>query len=99
MTTKLVATGAFLAFLASASIALAEDKVTLCHVTESDSNPFVLITVSSNAVPAHVAPPPPQGGRGGGGRANRPLSPPGSRGARNRRRFTGYEGHSNSPSP
>ncbi|OGG53427.1 hypothetical protein A2851_05650 [Candidatus Kaiserbacteria bacterium RIFCSPHIGHO2_01_FULL_53_29] len=55
MTTKLVATGAFLAFLASASIALAEDKVTLCHVTESDSNPFVLITVSSNAVPAHVS--------------------------------------------
>ena len=31
------------------------DKVTLCHRTGSESNPFVIITVSDNALPAHLA--------------------------------------------
>jgi len=29
-------------------------KVTICHHTHSQTNPFVTITVSQNAVPAHV---------------------------------------------
>lgn len=43
-------------FLVSSQISLAEkqDKVTLCHVTGSASNPFVKITVSGNAVDAHL---------------------------------------------
>jgi hypothetical protein len=28
-------------------------KTTICHRTESETNPFVLITVSDNALPAH----------------------------------------------
>ena len=33
----------------------AEAKVTICHRTGSDSNPYVEITVSQNALPAHEA--------------------------------------------
>jgi hypothetical protein len=29
-------------------------KVTICHHTHSQTNPFVTITVSQNAVPAHM---------------------------------------------
>ena len=32
-----------------------ENKVTICHHTGSETNPFVTITVSSNALPAHFA--------------------------------------------
>ena len=31
-----------------------EGKVVICHHTGSKSNPFVTITVSANAVPAHL---------------------------------------------
>jgi len=36
-------------------IGFAQDKVTICHFTGSDSNPFVEITVSVNSLPAHIA--------------------------------------------
>jgi hypothetical protein len=32
-----------------------EGKTTICHQTSSETNPFVVITVSNNALPAHVA--------------------------------------------
>jgi hypothetical protein len=31
------------------------DKVTICHRTGSGTNPYVMITVSTNAIPAHTA--------------------------------------------
>ncbi|MBI3627618.1 MAG: hypothetical protein HY220_02640 [Candidatus Sungbacteria bacterium] len=40
---------------ASAAMADGADKVTLCHVTGSGTNPFVVITVNKNALPAHLA--------------------------------------------
>ena len=30
------------------------DKVTICHRTGSSTNPYVIITISTNALPAHV---------------------------------------------
>lgn len=32
----------------------AQAKVTICHETESTQNPFVVITVSQSALPAHI---------------------------------------------
>jgi ABC-type sugar transport system substrate-binding protein len=32
-----------------------DKKVTICHHTGSQTNPFVTITVSRNALPAHLA--------------------------------------------
>jgi ABC-type sugar transport system substrate-binding protein len=32
-----------------------DKKVTICHHTGSEKNPFVTITVSRNALPAHLA--------------------------------------------
>src|SRR5205814_5378160 len=42
------------------------DRVTICHHTGSQSNPYVMITVDRNALPAHAAhgdiiPAPPEG--------------------------------------
>lgn len=39
---------------ASALSVFAGDKVTICHATGSASNPFVTITISVNALPAHM---------------------------------------------
>jgi hypothetical protein len=33
---------------------LSAAKVTICHETESAKNPFVVITISQSAVPAHI---------------------------------------------
>jgi RTX calcium-binding nonapeptide repeat (4 copies) len=40
--------------VASVSQAAPADKVTICHATGSSTNPYVQITVSPNAVPAHL---------------------------------------------
>jgi Ca2+-binding RTX toxin-like protein len=41
--------------MASVSQAAPADKVTICHATGSATNPYVVITVSENALPAHEA--------------------------------------------
>jgi hypothetical protein len=40
--------------LAAAATAAPGDKVRLCHGTASDSNPYVLISVSENALGGHL---------------------------------------------
>ncbi len=40
---------------ASAASAAPAEKVVICHSTRSEKNPFVFITVSSNAAAAHEA--------------------------------------------
>lgn len=44
-----------LVVLAATASAAPEPKVTICHATGSEKNPYVEITVSQNAVDAHVA--------------------------------------------
>jgi len=41
--------------MASLAFASTDDKVQVCHFTSSESNPVETISVSSNAVQAHVA--------------------------------------------
>jgi len=52
----LVVAAAAVASVAGVAGARADNagKVTLCHGTASDTNPFVQITVSANAVPAQM---------------------------------------------
>src|SRR5438552_1861437 len=38
----------------SAPSASAENRVTICHRTGSESNPYVVITIDENALPAHL---------------------------------------------
>lgn len=46
---------AFFMAISAPALAAPAPKVTICHHTGSASNPFVTITVSSNALPAHTA--------------------------------------------
>lgn len=46
----------FVAFAAVSGIAEAkQDKVTICHMTSSDTNPVVMIRVASASLAAHLA--------------------------------------------
>ena len=54
-----IACVAAIAALAAAPAALAggggpDGKVTICHRTGSETNPIVVITISKNALPAHL---------------------------------------------
>ncbi len=50
---SLVAAGAFGAFAVAAQAGGPADKVLLCHGTASAKNPYVLISVSENALQGH----------------------------------------------
>ena len=49
------AAGGLLAALGGRRAGVAGDKVLICHLTGSETNPVVLLKVSVNAVPAHEA--------------------------------------------
>lgn len=42
-------------FLFAPGVSRADDRVTICHFTGSDTNPVVTVTVSVNSLPAHLA--------------------------------------------
>lgn len=53
---KTLFTGVTLGVLLIAGVAFAEaEKVSVCHATGSDTNPFMRIEISGGAVSAHVA--------------------------------------------
>ncbi len=54
------ALGIGLVGFASPASAKPADKVTICHGTSSDTNPHVVITISENALKAHLG----DGGKG-----------------------------------
>lgn len=65
MLTRILALVFAIALIGSAAIALAGigsadaepmDKVMICHHTESETNPYVLIEVSGNALEGHDGP-------------------------------------------
>jgi hypothetical protein len=53
--------------IAAAAHASSGEKVLLCHGTASDSNPYVLISVSENSLPGHL-----DGPSSGDGKNRRP---------------------------
>ena len=48
-------TAAFFVLAGTAAAGGGDGKTTICHYTGSESNPVVIITVSDNAVPQHLA--------------------------------------------
>lgn len=54
MIRKTIAAASLIAAFAAYGTAFAADKVLLCHHTGSESNPFVLINVSTNSLDGHA---------------------------------------------
>ena len=70
-----VTVSAFWAGIAQAKPGGAEHKVTLCHATGSDSNPFIINEVSQSAAESHLLDPEHHGDCGRYGTSTTPPAP------------------------